>query len=155
MIETKKKQIGEYEYCVEQLGAREGLSVMVKLGKMLGEPLGQAVTKAEAGGSGLDAAGAAVSGLLQNLDEPGILGLLDVFAKKTTVTGGHLTGMKLEAIADQFFAGRYQDLGLWFAFCLEVNYGGFFAVLSSLNPKVASVASALQDSQADEKAGNG
>lgn len=150
-IETKSKQIGKHTYYVEQFGAKQGGRVLVRVAKMLGTAIGGAVEAGER----LDAAviGKTLSGFTEHLTEADYDYLCDSFSPKTRVSGGDY-GEKKPKLADYFdshFAGEFWEMGQWLAFCFEVNYGSFLAVVLEQTGKLAPKAQALPDSDEVEE----
>jgi len=143
MIKTESKAIGDrgYTYTVQQFGAREGGRMLVRLAKLLGKPVGDAVSA----GDVLDirAAGAVIAGLADAISEDEFDHLCTSFGKRSTVSGGNgeqapqlQYGPKTIPLADGgifdlHFAGAYVELVGWLAFALEVNYGSFLTVANA------------------------
>jgi hypothetical protein len=149
MIKSEQKAIGDrgYTYTVRQFGAREGGRMLVFLGKLLGKPIGDAVS----GGKSLDleTAGRVISGLADAVSEQDFDHLVNSFAKHTDVTGGTYGAKSLplhtEGVLDLHFAGAYGELLQWLAFAVEANYASFFAGLGG--GKVTDLVSALRVSE--------
>ncbi len=131
-IETREKLIGQHRYKVTQLGAKQGRGLLVRLTKLAGPGIGAFV-----GGLGArksaDTDSAIAMGISQALydlatriteDEVGAI--LDDLAKNTVIVLGDREP-RLSDIFDGHFAGRYDEMIKWAAFCLEVNYHSFFA----------------------------
>lgn len=129
MRETKKKKIGdrEYTYHVTQFGAREGGRVLVRLLKMVGGAVGEAV-KGEAEHFDMTTVGKMIGNLADTVSEEDFDYLCDTFAKASEVSGGEYREPVLlttDGVFDLHFAGAYVELGQWLLFAVEVNFGSF------------------------------
>lgn len=119
-LEQKSTVIGEYEYTVTQLPARQGKSVAVRLGRILA-PL----AKEGADGEEADKAAGLVA-LFEKLDDKDVDFLCDVFMKTTSFHKlGDMKQPELSHFFDEHFAGRYGQMFKWLQFCAEVNFGSF------------------------------
>lgn len=156
MIKTENKAIGSrgYVYTVTQFGAREGGRMLVRLAKLLGKPIGEAM----AGGIDFKTAGNVVAQLAETLTEDEFDHLCTSFAGRSSVSGGSVEDQRFNygakqvplrdsAIFDLHFAGDYVELFQWLAFALEVNYGGFLPVIQ----QARSLAQDLRGSATEEK----
>lgn len=145
MLKSETKQIGDrgYSYTVEQFGARQGGRVLIRLAKMLGKPIGDAVSA----GNELDVQtiGRLLAGLSASVNEADYDYLCDVFLAKTHVSGGdygaRIVPLSTGGMFDLHFGGAYAELGEWILFAVEVNYGSFLAVAGG---KAKDLGSALQ-----------
>lgn len=159
MIKTESREIGErgYTYTVQQLGAREGSRTLVRLAKMLGKPVGDAVSAGEQ--LDTNTVGSVISGLAEAITETEFDHLVSVFSKRSTVSGGNAeqahqlqygpkqVPLSDVGIFDLHFAGAYVELMGWMMFALEVNFGGFLAVA---NAAKTDLIGSLRDSGAAE-----
>lgn len=149
MIKSERKAIGErgFSYTVRQFGAREGGRMLVFLGKLMGKPIGDAVSAGQA--LTLETVGRLISGLAEAVSEADFDRLVDAFARHTEVSGGDFgdksIALSTEGLFDLHFAGAYAELGAWLRFAIEVNYSSFFAKLGG--GKVADLAAALRVSE--------
>ena len=135
------------------------MRMLVRLAKMLGKPVGDAVSAGES--LDLRAAGAMISGLADAISEDEFDRLCVAFGARTTVMGGNAAQaaqlqygpkqvpLKDGDIFDLHFAGQYVELVGWLAFALEVNYGSFLAVA---NAAKSDLLGHLQDSPAADAA---
>lgn len=120
-METRERQIGEVTFRVTQFGARQGLSVLTRLMRLLGPGL-------QAAASGDD--GQAIASLLGSIEPGELVSLADDFASKTSLKRVAQTaaGPKLVdcgSLATQFddvFADRYDDLIEFLVFAIVVNF---------------------------------
>ncbi len=137
-LETKDKSIAGVTYRVTQLTATKGRAVFVRLAKLF------------AGMAGAKNMEDRIAGILGKLSDDDLKFVCDVFASATQV---HAPGDKgwpqLSDVFDLHFAGRYLEMFQWLAFCLEVNFSGFFpgvdiaglaqaATSGSISPKGAT-----------------
>lgn len=150
MIKTESKEIGTrgYTYTVKQFGAREGGRMLVRLAKMLGKPVGDAVSAGES--LDIRVAGSVIGGLAESVTEDEFDRLCTSFAKCSTVHGGDAEqpaqlqyGRKAiplsdSSIFDLHFAGAYVELVGWLMFALEVNFGSFLAVADAAKTDLLS-----------------
>lgn len=142
-IEYRERLIGEHMYRVTQLGAKPGRAMLVRLVKLLGPGIGSFV-----GGIGrvgpppskpnelqleaMEESGLAlgfadgIHELCARLNEKDFGELVDQFARHTVVVVSDELQPQLTEIFDQHFAGRYDLMLKWLAFCLEINFGSFF-----------------------------
>ena len=149
MIKTESKAIGErgFTYTVRQFGAKEGGRMLVFLGKLMGKPIGDAVSAGRE--LDLETVGRVIAGLADAVSEQDFDRLVDAFAKQTDVSGGQYTNavpLNTEGVFDLHFAGAYAELGAWLMFAVEVNYSSFFSELAG--GKVSDLAAALRVSPA-------
>ncbi len=144
-MKTQDKQIGSYTYRVTQLGARKGQAVLLALARSALLPaaagaLGGLDAKALASLRGPDgrvnlatanvvvfapALARVARELAERLDAPTFEFITTSFADATEVIGATGDAVKLSALYDQHFAGRYEDLAAWLYFSAEVNFGFF------------------------------
>jgi hypothetical protein len=135
-IEYREKRIGECTYRVTQFGAKQGRGLLTRIVKLLGPSLGALLSSlAQGKHQEVEAALAAGIGqgfyeLAERLTEAEVGSVLDDFAKQTVLVLGDREP-RLSDMFDQHFAGRYDEMLGWAAFCLEVNFGSFFAGSSS------------------------
>lgn len=152
MIKDETKTIGErgYSYTVQQFGAREGGRMLVRLGKLLGKPVGDAVSAGES--LQLETVGRVISGLADSITEQDFDQLVDAFSKRTKVTGGEYGSktipLSTEGVLDLHFAGAYGELVSWLMFAIEVNYADFLSGLGGA--KLSDLARELRASPAAE-----
>ena len=135
MLETKLRTIDGVEYRVAQLGWKEGRTALVRLLKVVGPSVGEAfkLAQVEPGKKfELDrsvsaaAVGALFTELAQRLTEEDFAYLTDIMVPKTEVHRGGDAWVRLSDEIHWHFAGDYWRCFKWLAFCLEVNYLGFF-----------------------------
>lgn len=149
MIEsqTQRKVIGDITYEVAPLGFVSARKVFVRLATIVAPALG---ALAKGGGKSLTSTGGndldvmlatiaeAIVPLVERLRDEDLEALQDAFAPMTTV---HLPGNKsprLDKVISTHFVGpRFGDFFLWLKFCLEVNYGDFFASAAKSLPKTS------------------
>jgi hypothetical protein len=132
-IETRDKVIAGVTYRVSQLPAKVGRNVLVRVVKQLGPGLAGALSGAGSASAGVDNLGALVMGaseaigmLCARLSPEEFDAILDVFARHTTIALPNDVEPKLADKFDEHFAGRYDAMLQWAAFCMEVNFGSFF-----------------------------
>ena len=139
MRETKQKQIGErgHIYHVTQFGARHGGRVLVRLLKMAGGAIGEALQGAD--DLDMSVAGKVIANLADTVSEGDYDYLIDTFAKVSAVEiEGKPVPLHNEGVLDVHFAGAYVELGQWLAFAIEVNFGNFFDAAGIVKAKAAS-----------------
>jgi hypothetical protein len=130
--ETREIEISGVTYLVTQLPAKKGQALLVRLVKLLGPGVGSFVGGLGRGAEDTDSAialgvGDAIHDLAARLNEAEVGGVLEEFAKRTTVVKSEDVHVVLSSIYDDHFAGAYDQLMVWARFCLEVNYRSFFA----------------------------
>lgn len=138
MRETKQKTIGDrgHVYHVTQFGAREGGRVLVRLLKMAGGAIGEAMQGAD--DLDLSVAGKVIANLAETVSEADYDYLVDTFAKTSAVDiDGKTIPLHTEGVLDVHFAGSYVELGQWIAFAIEVNFGNFFGAAGIAKAKEA------------------
>jgi hypothetical protein len=134
-LEVKERQIGRATYRVTQLGFKAGRAAMVRLTKLLGPVLSRSLEGAN--GRALSVAGLAggVLELSERLSEQDLTYFCELFGEKTElVLDDGKRPILLPAYQETWFAGQYQELFQWLAFCVEVNYADFFGAFRSLVP---------------------
>lgn len=117
MREAQTKTLGQTQYRVRPLGAKQGCRVITRLSKLLGSAFK----------SGAKDQNAMLGAALESLGEED----LDFFCRQfETHTQISVDGSKWPTLSDVFdvhFSQNYGELLLWLKFCLEVNFSGFFA----------------------------
>jgi hypothetical protein len=130
-IETREKRIGDHTYRVTQFGAKQGRALLVRIVKLAGPTFGAMLSSlAQGKHKELDAAlgaglGQGLYELAERLTESEVGGVMDDFAKQTVLVIGDREPRLSDAF-DAHFAGKYDEMLLWAAFCLEVNFASFF-----------------------------
>jgi len=140
MRKTKQKRIGGrgYVYHVTQFGAREGGHVLVRLLKILGGSVGEALQGATDFDMGV--VGKVIANLATTVDEKDLDYLVDTFAKTTSVEiEGKPVPLTAEGVLDVHFAGEYTELSQWLAFAVEANFGDFFGAAGILKAKASDL----------------
>lgn len=144
MMKTESREIGQrgYSYTVQQLAARQSARVFVRLTKLMGKPLADAIA-AQGNFQDKDAA-KLFTGFVEALSEEEFEKLCTVFAKCSTVSGGDsdqpsqlqygpkAVSLKDTQIFDWHFAGSLGEMFGWLRFCLEVNYGSFLGEIRAV-----------------------
>ncbi len=130
-LEQRDKVIGSTTYRVTQLPAKLGRTLLVRITKLAGPALAAGITgvgetKAESADGALAVgAGEALRDLCMRLSPEEFGSILDEFAKYTVLLRGELEP-RLADVFDDHFAGKYDEMLHWAAFCMEVNYQSFF-----------------------------
>ena len=103
MLETRSKTINGTEYKVTQLDAIRGRKVLARMQR--------------------------VAGNMNQMSDEDMDYLCDVFAPSTCVVSTNDHGQRVEPqlskIFGLHFAGKYDEMAEWLAFCVEVNFGSF------------------------------
>lgn len=137
MLQTEKKTIDKGEYEFRKMGATTGVRNLIRLGKVIGEPLVKLIATTEdfSLASLLEAdvppaaIASSVSALVQTLDESETLAII-----RDLTNGIRCDGMEVQF--DSHFAGRYRHLLNVLASLIRFNYADFFdSSLSELGPK--------------------
>lgn len=120
--EAIEKTIGDVQYKVHPLGAKQGCQVMTRLTRLLGGALK---------GQGMDIkkvdVGAMISGALEAMQESDLDFLCNTFAAKTMFsTDGGTSWPLLSSRFELHYSANYGEMFEWLQFCLEVNFGSFF-----------------------------
>lgn len=140
MLEIRSKAIGNHTYRVRQLGAGEGRKALIRLVKILGPvfaPLLEGSGKVGAGWSFLETkasdVGRAFEVLAERLSDQDLDYFCATFGVCTELEwpDGRAKPLTLQE-QELHFAGDYLAMFKWLAFCLEVNYSGFFQSSSAL-----------------------
>lgn len=124
--ETQSRQIGNVTFKVTQLGFARARAVFARLSKLLG---GALATLAK-GGDALTLEGAApvIAMLCEGLTEAELKFFCDEFASFTVIEMSDGKEANFGADAQELvFGGHIERMFLWLRFCLEVNFGSFFA----------------------------
>lgn len=146
MRDAEEKVIDGVTYIVTPLGARDGINLTLRLGRILGPTLTElaqlAGQPAEAAkGKGLEVLGRAASGLLERATEAELRAVYEPLAKCTRLDNGDKKPL-LADIFDVHFAGRLDAFAQWLAFALEVNLGPLAGMLGSVRPRPGGAAGA-------------
>lgn len=139
MLESKSKEISGSNYTVYPLKATKGLTMFVKLTKIVGPALGIVIDAAAGGKDGKinfaqlmstkvnsDIFGRASEALVIRLDEGQIQAMVAELAEVTEISSGGKT-MQLKSVYEAHFAGKMGMLFAWLKFALEVQFADFFA----------------------------
>jgi len=126
---TTEREIDGRTWSVTAFSATEGVGVLARLTRILGGPIGKAISGAlgsegDTGGVGVDAAtiAEAFEALADRLDEAEVVGLVKRLLRGTQVA--EESGRKVNA-ADSFdtlFMGSYWTMFKVIGFVLEANY---------------------------------
>jgi len=130
-----KKSIDGNEYIFYQFPATLGTKVLIRLSKLLGEPLGllggdvlkggvKGALTADAGA----AIGKAVKSLADNMDVDETYSLIQTFFNQV-----HYKGQSLTDIYDVHFQGKYALIFKILRAALEVQYGNFFGEIAAIS----------------------
>lgn len=135
MRKEVKKNIDGLEYTFYQFPATDGTKVLIRLSKLLGEPLGMLGGDVLKGGIkgavGTDAGhaiGKAVKALTDNIDVEETYNLIMMFFKHVQHNGNSLSD-----IYDVHFQGKYSLVFKILKAALEVQYGNFFGELAAMS----------------------
>ena|ERR1700682_1471034 len=114
MRETVNKPIDGFEYQIQQLGAKQGKTVMARMLRIF-------APAAEASDP--------VARMAAALTDAELDFLCDTFAKSTQFSAAAKPEavLRLSDFFDDHFAGRYGAMVKWLWACVEVNYGTFLA----------------------------
>lgn len=114
MRETVSKSIDGFEYQIQQLGAKQGKTVMARMLRVF-------APAAEASDP--------IAKLAAALTDAELDFLCDTFAKVTQFSAADKPQavLRLSDFFDDHFAGRYGAMVKWLWACVEVNYGTFLA----------------------------
>lgn len=131
-IEYREKRIGSHVYRVTQHGTKSGLRMLVRVTKIAGPGVGSFIGGLGRDASGFDVAVAngaaeALHDLAARLNEAETVGIVEEFARQTVLVLADDLQPSLADVLDDHFAGHYDHLLQWLVFCLEVNFGSFFA----------------------------
>ncbi len=135
MRRTEKKVIEGITFEVNQLGAREGRRVLLKLGKVLGPVMGSLFELQD--GIKLDVVLYAVGQIVERISDGDLDDLCETMGKHTEfMPAGSTKTINLSmAQQDLLFAGKYHVLFQWLAFAIKVNYEDFISALGMLVPQ--------------------
>lgn len=145
-METRERQIGEVTFRVTQFGARQGLSVLTRLMKLVGPGL-------QAAAAGDD--GQAIAALVGSIEPGELVSLADDFASRTSLkrlaqTAAGPKMVDAGALATQFdevFADRYDDLIEFLVFAIVVNFEkSLKRGKEHLGPRLTELAASLSPS---------
>ncbi len=135
-LETKSKTIGATEYVVRQLPATKGRLVLLRLAKALG-PVAASISATKDKHSAM---AESLEKAISSVTDDDFTFLCNTFADSTDVTINDDKGRrspKLATIFDLHFAGNYLEMVQWLVFCVEVNFGSFFAA-AGLAPAIGA-----------------
>ncbi len=128
-LTTETKQIGAHTYEVTQLNAIKGRGVFVRFVKLIA-PAADAL--ADTGNADQNARLAkALASVVANITDEDMNFFCEAFAPATclvvTDDNGKTRRPGLKDLFALHFASNYGDMMAWLYFCLEVNFGSFFA----------------------------
>lgn len=116
MRQSFSHTIGEYNYEISQLGAKDGRLVLARIFRSVG--------KVVAAASGDGTPEAAIAAFAESLTDADLEFVCDKFAKCTQVGQGDKR-IPLESAFDAHFAGKYVDMLKWLWHSLQANFGSF------------------------------
>lgn len=135
MIHEKKRTIDGNEYTFYQFPATQGTKVLMRLAKLVGEPLGMlggGVLKdgiqSAVGANAETAIGKAVKALTENIDVEDTFDLIKTFFDHVQHKGNALSD-----IYDVHFQGKYSLIVKLLKVAIEVQFGNFFGELVALS----------------------
>ncbi len=131
MRENVIKNINGIEYEIWQLPPRTAMSILTKLAKLIGEPIGKAIggIKGLDGDISFDLVGEAIGVLTNKLEEAEVQFIIDTLFKYIKIRDekGALVAVNI----DLHFHGKVMDILTLTGMALEVNFSDFFAVLKA------------------------
>lgn len=142
MAAYQQRLIGKHRYRVRPLPYGEGWPLFLRLARVAGPALAEALGTADGGDIGeLDVAkvAPALKTLLANLDEETFRSAQDQLAEATEVEVQPGKWPQLSTVMELHFSGQYMEALQWLAFALEVNFGGFLGDLKPPGSTKASV----------------
>ncbi len=137
-LESQQKQIGTNTYEVTQLNAIKGRAVFTRFAKMVAPIVGE-ISSDAAGKDVNERLTKAFASLLGNVSEEDMNFFCDAFAPTTCLVideGGRTRRPNLKELFGLHFAANYAEMLGWLYFCIEVNFGSFFAA-AGLRPSTA------------------
>lgn len=153
-MKQQTRKIGSSEYRVTQLPFGKAREMFVKLFRILGPVLGEALLSP---GSATGAAalasmtGSTLGNILKQMPalitEEDLKDFCQVFGEKTQlIRDDGKTPWLTAELQETHFAGGMLEMFKWLAFCVEVNFGDFFAVggLRNAGASQSAPESALQ-----------
>lgn len=144
-LEAREREIGGRQYKVEQLPLKPARAALVRLTRILGQPMSALLEASGAKSLGdVDVAivGKAVQLFTSTLEDSDLDFLTETFAASSFValesrSDGSPAWVPLKPALDVVFRGRLTDLFTWLWFAIETNYADFFTAAGSLFPKFA------------------
>jgi hypothetical protein len=119
-IKIEQRSIGAHDYTLQTHGAIKGRAILLRIVRVAGTSLSGLQNTADLGNG--------IAKVLQALSEEDLTYLCDEFSRKTTVKAADgAADIKLEKVFEVHFACNYFEMCQWLAFCIEVNFGGFFS----------------------------
>jgi hypothetical protein len=129
--QAQTRVIDGVEYEVLPLPGKMASSYLNRMLRMLAPGLGVAASAIGLGQADESALGGGLAGVLERFTEAEKNAFEDVFARHTFITLEDGRKPKLSEVFDIHFQGDMGGWAQWFAFCLEVNFQGFFSVAKS------------------------
>lgn len=135
MIEPQTTTIEGVTFTVTPLRLKKSREVFLRLTKRVAPGLGALLDALASGGGSLmdsDAGkiGGALEALVGPLSDEDLDWISDAFGETTTFsTDGEKTPYLTAANRESLFQGRLVLFFRWIAYCIEVNYADFFALL--------------------------
>ena len=124
--ELIKREIDGHTYQFEQLGARQSIKVMIRLGKIIGKPFAVSVGAYQGKDKPLNTSilSEAAASLCQSMDETETLSLLELLTAEKALCDGK----KIDF--DTHYEGKIPHLFKVLKIALDVQYGNFPDALS-------------------------
>lgn len=128
--ELISKEIDGELYSFSQFGAKESVRVLLKIGKIVGEPMALFFGSMSGSGNLLDRKmdgsllGQAAKALFQKAEEKEVLELLELLTAKSCQCSGKMIDFNLH------YEGRLPHMFRVLQAAIEVQYGNFFDALS-------------------------
>lgn len=135
-IKAKEKTIGAYKYRVTPMGVGKGKALLVRLIRLMGPSIAEAVRAVAADGGSVSkmsigVLAPSIGDVCERLNDDDLAFAVGTLAEETELSeGGGFA--KLAPLVEYHFRGAYDELFQWLAFALEVNYGSFLAVARNL-----------------------
>jgi len=152
MRETKDKQIGAFHYKVKQLADPKGMSLLVRLTKVLTPVLGAGLKGIPESSDGISlgelttgAIGDALIALADRIAEDDMEYIYSTLATEATFSQDGSAWFPI-ASDSSHWSGRYLQKFQWIVFALEVNYSDFLGGPDSL-ARIVTMFQAVQKSK--------
>lgn len=122
-VQEKTVTIGDTDYIITQLGAREGRGLWLKVSQVVAAGIREGIKAGDEDSTKFVISSAA--GFVENIKPELFEELCETLGKKTQIKQNEKLVQLSGVIFDQHFAGNYLEMSKWLGHCLMINFANF------------------------------